>query len=248
MSGDIRRPLSASDRLIVALDFPTEQDALSLVDLLFPEVKMFKIGLELFVACGPSVVSRVREKGAEVFLDLKFNDIPNTMKRAVSCAVRLGADIISIHLSVGRQGIEAAVEGLEEASRAIGKKSMLAGVTVLTSLGGGQEGDPQGKILDRVLRLSRLARECGVEGIITSVKEASEVRKALGGDRVIITPGIRLFRSPDDHKRSGSVRDAIIAGSDYLVVGRPITRASDPREEARKFLREIRGLDSIDLD
>lgn len=241
-----RRPPAASDRLIVALDFPTEREALSLVDLLLPDVKVFKIGLELFVGSGPSVVAKVREKGASVFLDLKFHDIPNTMKGAVSCAVRLGADIISVHLSAGREGLEAAVDGLEEASRATGEKSLLAGVTVLTSLGSSHPGGVEGTVRDQVLRLSRLAHECGVEGIITSVKEASEVRRALGGECVIITPGIRLSEAPDDHKRAGTVKDAISAGSDYLVVGRPITRASNPDEEARRFLEQIAAFDSID--
>jgi orotidine-5'-phosphate decarboxylase len=233
-------------RLIVALDFPTEREALSLVDGLVPDVKIFKVGLELFVASGPSVVSRVREKGAGVFLDLKLHDIPNTVKGAVSCAARLGAGIISVHLSVGREGLKAAVEGIGEASQETGEKPLLAGVTVLTSLGSEQAGGTVGSVLEQVLRLSRLAQECGIEGIITSVREAAEVRKNLGEACVIITPGIRLSGVSDEHKRAGTVRDALAAGSDYLVVGRPITRAPNPHDEARRFLDEISAFEEID--
>jgi orotidine-5'-phosphate decarboxylase len=235
-----------NERLIVALDFATEREALSLVELLLPDVKFFKIGLELFVALGPSIISRVRETGGRVFLDLKLHDIPNTMKGAVGCAARLGAAIISLHLSVGRDGLKAAVEGLAEVSYSTGEKPLLAGVTVLTSLGSEQAGGAVGSVLSQVLRLSRLAKECGIDGVITSVREAAEVRRALGDECVIITPGIRLSAASDDHKRAGTVRDALAAGADYLVVGRPITRASNPQEEARRFLNEIVALGSID--
>jgi orotidine-5'-phosphate decarboxylase len=239
----MKRKRDPNERLIVALDFATENEALSLVKLLFPDVRFFKVGLELFVASGPSVVSRVRATGAKVFLDLKLHDIPNTLKGSVSCAAGLGAAIISLHLSVGREGLKAAVEGLQEASRSTGEKSILAGVTVLTSLGSEQAG---GTVLDQVLRLSRLAKECGIDGIITSVREAAGVRGALGDECVIITPGIRRSESSDDHKRTGTVRDALAAGADYLVVGRPITRVSNPQGEARRFLDEIAAFDAID--
>ncbi|MCX5801670.1 MAG: orotidine-5'-phosphate decarboxylase [Candidatus Eisenbacteria bacterium] len=242
-SGGLRHP---SERLIVALDVPTDGEALSLVDLLLPDVKFFKVGLELFVASGPSVVSGVRERGGRVFLDLKLHDIPNTVKRAVSCATRLGAAIISLHLSAGRECLESAAEGIEEGSSRTSERPLLAGVTVLTSLGSEQAGDTAGSVLEQVLRLSRLAKECGIGGIITSVREAADVRRALGGECVIITPGIRLRGPQDDHKRAGTVRDALLAGSDYLVVGRPITRASNPLEEAKRFLNEIAAFDSID--
>jgi len=241
-----RRRRQPNERLIVALDFPTHGEALSLVDVLVPDVRFFKVGLELFVSSGPCVVSMIQDKGGRVFLDLKLHDIPNTVKGTVSCAARLGAAIISLHLSVGRDGLTAAVEGLAEASNSAREKPLLAGVTVLTSLGSEQTGGTIGSILDQVLRLSRLAKECGVEGIITSVKEAGEVRRALGDECVIITPGIRLSGAADDHKRTGTVKDALAAGSDYLVVGRPITRASNPQEEARRFLGEIAAFESID--
>jgi orotidine-5'-phosphate decarboxylase len=242
----MKRKRDPNERLIVALDFATENEAFSLVEVLFPDVRFFKVGLELFVASGPSVVSRVRATGAKVFLDLKLHDIPNTLKGSVSCAARLGAAIISLHLSVGREGLKAAVEGLQEASRPTGEKSILAGVTVLTSLGSEQAGGTVGSVLDQVLRLSRLAKECGIDGIITSVREAAEVRVAVGDECVIITPGIRRNESSDDHKRTGTVRDALAAGADYLVVGRPITRVSNPQEEARRFLDEIAAFDAID--
>jgi orotidine-5'-phosphate decarboxylase len=242
----MRRKRDPNERLIVALDFSTESEALSLVELLFPDVRFFKVGLELFVASGPSVVSRVRATGAKVFLDLKLHDIPNTVKAAVSCAARLGAAIISLHLSVGREGLEAAVEGLRGASPSTGEKPMLAGVTVLTSVGSEQADGTVGSVLDQVLRLARLAKECGIDGIITSVREAAGVRRTLGDECVIITPGIRLSESSDDQKRVGTVRDALVAGADYLVVGRPISRASSPRDATRIFLDEIAAFGSVD--
>jgi orotidine-5'-phosphate decarboxylase len=227
-------------KVIVALDFPNETEALRMVDLLHPDAQYFKVGLELFVASGPAVVKEITGRGARVFLDLKFNDIPNTVKGAAACAARLGVDIISVHLGIGREGLLAAREGVEGAAGA-GRRPVLAGVTVLTSLGGDEAGGAGGDaaVLERVLGLSRLAVECGLGGVITSVREAAEVRKTVGPGTVIITPGIRLSDSVEDHKRAGTVADAVAAGVDFLVVGRPITRAPDPRGQARKFVEEI---------
>ena len=230
-------------KIIVALDFPTEREALSMVELLQPDVELFKVGLELFVASGPAVVRAIKGMGADVFLDLKLNDIPNTVKGAAACAARLGVDIISVHAGIGREGLVAARQGVEEAAGA-GKRPVVAAVTVLTSLGGeegGGEGGAGGTrtVLERVLGLSRLAVDCGLGGIITSVREAGEVRRAVGPGPAIITPGIRLSDSVQDHKRAGTVAAAVAAGVDFLVVGRPITRASDPRGQARRFIEEI---------
>jgi orotidine-5'-phosphate decarboxylase len=234
----------SEDRLIVALDFPGESQALSLAELLSPEVKFFKVGLELFVASGPSVVRGIKQLGAAVFLDLKFHDIPNTVRRSVACATRLGADIISIHLKMGAEGVVAAREGAEQASVSPEKAPLVAGVTVLTSQGDEESGGRTGSILEEVLRLSTIAGDSGLGGIITSVREAGEVRRALGPDCRIITPGIRLSAEADDHKRVGTVDDALAAGADYLVVGRPITRAAEPREAAAGFLEKIAVFDA----
>ena len=230
-------------KVIVALDFPTEREALSMVELLQPDVELFKVGLELFVASGPAVVLAIKGMGSGVFLDLKLNDIPNTVKGAAACAARLGVDIISVHAGIGREGLVAARQGVEEAA-GTGRRPVVAAVTVLTSLGGdeaGGEGGPgtPGTVLERVLGLSRLAVDCGLGGIITSVREAAEVRRAVGPGPAIITPGIRLSDSVQDHKRAGTVADAVAAGVDFLVVGRPITRASDPRGQAKRFIEEI---------
>ena len=230
-------------KVIVALDFPTEREALSMVELLQPDVELFKVGLELFVASGPAVVRAIKGMGSGVFLDLKLNDIPNTVKGAAACAARLGVDIISVHAGIGREGLVAARQGVEEAA-GTGRRPVVAAVTVLTSLGGdeaGGEGGPgtPGTVLERVLGLSRLAVDCGLGGIITSVREAAEVRRAVGPGPAIITPGIRLSDSVQDHKRAGTVADAVAAGVDFLVVGRPITRASDPRGQAKRFIEEI---------
>ncbi|MFH0777887.1 MAG: orotidine-5'-phosphate decarboxylase [Candidatus Eisenbacteria bacterium] len=243
----MKRVVGAGQKLIVALDFPVEKEALSAVDRLLPEVSFFKVGAELFVASGPSVVTRIKERGAGVFLDLKFHDIPNTMKGAVACATRLGADIISVHISAGQEALKSASEAVREASVSLAGEPILAGVTVLTSLESREEA-PGGEatrpgvaaaVRSEVVRLAQLAVAGGLTGIITSVREAGEVRRTLGPGVAIITPGIRLSAGVDDHKRAGTVGDALLAGADFLVVGRPITKAEDPKNEALRFLDEI---------
>jgi orotidine-5'-phosphate decarboxylase len=235
------------DQLLVALDVDSAARALWLADELRGLAGGVKVGSRLFTAEGPAIVRALVERGHRVFLDLKFHDIPNTVRGAVACATRLGADIISVHVSAGREAMKSASEAALEASAGRDETPILAGVTVLTSLGNreatrGAEAVRPGSadaIREEVVKLARLAVESGLTGIITSVAEAGEVRRILGAAVAIITPGIRLSAGVDDHKRAGTARDALIAGADFLVVGRPITRAADPRGEALRFLEEM---------
>jgi orotidine-5'-phosphate decarboxylase len=220
------------ERIIVALDTDSAEDALSTVRLLRGEVGLFKVGLELFPRVGPELVRRIRETGSDVFLDLKFHDIPNTVAGAVRSAVAMGVRFATVHASGGRAMLEAA------AKAAAGSGTTLLAVTVLTSMDDSdlaEVGFSRGAA-ESVPRLAGLAAVSGIGGIVCSAREVEAVRGAVGAGRVIVTPGVRL---PDDdagdQKRVVTPGEAMKRGSDYLVVGRPITRASDPVAAARRF-------------
>jgi len=213
--------------VIVALDAGSEDEALRTVSALAPEASFFKVGLELFTACGPAFVGELRRRDLRVFLDLKLHDIPNTVRGAARSAAGLGIDLLTVHATGGRPMIEAAWEGVE------GSDTKILAVTVLTSFAptdladvwGRTEADP----LTEVLRLARASVAAGVDGVVCSPREARAVRSAIGDQRLIVTPGIR----PDgadagDQARAATPSAAAEAGADFLVVGRPITRAEDP--------------------
>lgn len=219
--------MSDSKRIIVALDYAAEAPALALVDQLDPGRCRLKVGKELFTRLGPGFVERLQERGFEVFLDLKFHDIPNTVAAACAAAADLGVWMVNVHVSGGRRMMEAARERLD----GMGTAPLLIGVTVLTSLDAddlaavGCPGSPQ----ERVLALARLGRDAGLDGIVCSPLEVSAVRDALGADFVLVTPGVRPAGSAvGDQKRVMTPTEAVAAGSHYLVIGRPITQASDP--------------------
>ena len=230
-------PLSPKDRIMFALDVPDVEGAKKYVDLLKDHVGVFKIGLELFVACGPEVVRTVRERGGRgIFLDLKFHDIPETVKGAMRSASALGADFVTVHTSDGSSILKAAVESA-------GKTKVL-GVTVLTSLS--KEAFPEAGIDDSftpeslVLHRAKAAKASGCAGIVCSGLEAKSVRTALGPDFLIITPGVRTAEDAvGDQKRVVTPYDAISNGADYIVVGRPIRNAPDPVEAAKRIAGEI---------
>jgi orotidine-5'-phosphate decarboxylase len=212
------------ERIIVALDLATGEDALALVRRLSPHSGLFKIGLQLFTGAGPGIVRAVRELGGRIFLDLKLHDIPNTVARTVESASSLGVEMLTIHLSGGRAMIEAAM-------RAASPEIMLLGVTVLTSVDQAslRETGVQNSIEEQVLRLARLGAECGMTGVVASPLELAPLRRVHGSKLKIVTPGIRpKSASADDQKRTLTPAEALRAGADFLVVGRPITAASDP--------------------
>jgi orotidine-5'-phosphate decarboxylase len=214
-------------RVIVPLDFPDAEAALALAARLDPKLCRVKVGKELFVAAGPAVVARLQERGFEVFLDLKFHDIPNTVAGACRAAARLGVWMMNVHASGGEAMLRAAREAIEGVAR----PPLLIAVTILTSL---TDSDLArigyaGSLLENVERLARLARACGLDGVVCSAQEAPVLRKAAGEGFVLVTPGIRLESDrKDDQARVVTPREAVRLGADYLVIGRSITQASDP--------------------
>ncbi|MDD5730930.1 MAG: orotidine-5'-phosphate decarboxylase [Candidatus Omnitrophica bacterium] len=214
--------------IILALDVENMQRAGYFVNKLYPRVKIFKIGSVLFTAYGPKIVKRVQKKGAQVFLDLKFFDIPNTVACAVRQATRLGVKMLTLHIAGGEEMLVAAVRAAKEESRLLGtKRPLLIGVTVLTSKQAGA---------GEVLRLAKAGMACGLDGVVCSAQEAALLRKKIRRGFVIVTPGIRPDgASADDQKRTATVSQAIEAGSDFLVIGRPILKAADPLDAAKKM-------------
>ena len=229
--------------ILVALDVPEASTAVRLAERLAPAVGGFKIGSELFTAAGPEIVGRIRALGAPVFLDLKFHDIPNTVANAVSVAVGLDVQMLTVHTSGGRLMLEAAERAAQEAARKMGKAAPLVlGVTVLTSLDDGQLAE-LGLAADaggQVERLARLGVQAGLRGLVCSPLEISRLRGIIPSSVQLVTPGIRLTTdSANDQKRTLSAREAIQAGASWLVIGRPICAAADPVEAARKILASI---------
>lgn len=225
--------------IIVALDFPTAEGALALADRLDPAQCRVKVGKELFTSHGRPVIEALHAKGFEVFLDLKFHDIPNTTAMAVKAAAEQGVWMVNVHCSGGLRMMTACRETLDTLS---GPKPLLIGVTVLTSMeredlaGIGLDIDPK----EQVLRLAGLAERAGMDGLVCSAQEASSL-KAAHPSLQLVTPGIRPAGSAlDDQRRILTPREALDAGSDYLVIGRPISRASEPASALTAILADLR--------
>lgn len=225
-------------RLIVALDFSTAREALALSARLDPALCRMKVGKELFTAAGPGLVEDLGRRGFQVFLDLKFHDIPSTVAQACLAAARLGVWMVNVHALGGRRMMAAAREALDRSAA----PPKLVAVTLLTSMELadlveiGVGGDPEAA----VLRLAGLARDSGLDGVVCSAREAALLRREIGRDFCLVTPGIRpAGAAPDDQSRVSTPLDAIRAGADYLVVGRPITRAADPGAAVRALAGEI---------
>ncbi len=229
------------DRLIVALDVETLGGAIGLVERLAGLVTRFKIGSQLFTAAGPAAVEAVRKRGGEVFLDLKYHDIPNTAAGAAREAARLGVFMFNVHAAGGQAMMRAAAEAAAIGSG--GRRPLVIAVTVLTSLDRaalGRELGVPSSVEGHVLHLCRLAREAGLDGCVASAGEIRAVRTHLGAGWVIVTPGVRPAGSAaDDQSRIATPQATARAGAHYLVVGRPITAAADPVDAARAILGEI---------
>jgi orotidine-5'-phosphate decarboxylase len=239
-------PRDPKDRLIVALDVDSLDSATRLVDTLAGQVTRFKIGSQLFTAAGPSAVDAVRKRGGEVFLDLKFHDIPNTVDGAAREAVRLGVFMFNVHASGGRAMMTAAARGAAEAAHTQGlPRPLVIAVTVLTSfdraaLAG--ELHIASSVEGHVLHLCGLASEAGLDGNVASPNEIRAIRNAMGRAWTIVTPGVRPAGSErHDQSRVATPHAAVAAGADYLVVGRPITGAPDPARAAEGILAEMRA-------
>ncbi len=224
------------DRLVVALDVAAEAEALALVNALRGRVGMFKVGLELFTAAGPALVRQIVDAGDKVFLDLKLHDIPNTVRRAASAARRLGASLLTVHGLGGSGMLAAAAEAVE------GSATRILAITILTShdqasltaIGVG------GELRDSVLSLGRLAQVAGAAGVVASPQEIGALRAACGPSFLIVTPGIRpAGADAGDQARVATPLAAIADGADYIVVGRPITKADDPAAAADAIVAEM---------
>ncbi|HEX7517999.1 MAG TPA: orotidine-5'-phosphate decarboxylase [Chthoniobacterales bacterium] len=227
--------ISTRDRLIVALDFPTKSKALALVSALSGAASNYKIGLQLYTAEGPEIIRAVAATGAKIFLDLKLHDIPSTVAKAVAAASELGVQMLTVHLSGGRAMIEAAVE-------ARSPNLSILGVTVLTSATPEtlSETGVNSGIEEQVLRLAELGKKSGIDGLITSPHEVRILRERLGDQIKLITPGVRpSWAEANDQKRFTTPSEALKSGTDYLVIGRPITADPDPRTAIERLLEEI---------
>ena len=230
--------------IIVALDVPDVDAALRLVGQLAPVVGAFKVGKELFVSAGPEIVRRIRAAGSAVFLDLKFHDIPNTVARAVAAAVRLDVQMLTVHTSGGRAMLEAAEKSAQESAAKLGRSAPLVlGVTVLTSLDrdGLAEVGVEPDVGRQVERLATLAVKAGLRGLVCSPLEITALRQMLPPEIQLVTPGIRAADAEaDDQKRTLSAAEAMAAGASWLVVGRPLCAAPNPRAAAERMLASLR--------
>jgi orotidine-5'-phosphate decarboxylase len=225
-------------RLIVALDVSTAAAARKIVAAVGDSAHAYKVGMQLYTAEGPSIVRELVGSGRRVFLDLKYHDIPNTVEAAVREAAQLGVSMLTVHASGGGRMLRAAVE----AAQASKPDLLLLAVTVLTSLDDVDLGKIglRGGVLDQVLRLAALALSNGCQGVVASAQEAAPLRQEFGFDFTIVTPGVRAAGSgPHDQVRIVTPAEAIAAGASHIVVGRPITEASDPGAEARAILAQI---------
>jgi len=231
--------MKASQKVIVALDTDSLDDALRMVDLLGDDAGFFKVGLELFTAAGPEVVERLTTRRKRVFLDLKLHDIPNTVGNAAKVISELGVDLVTVHAAGGAEMIAAAKEGL-------GGRARLLAVTVLTSMAAGDLGGLWGRSVDsvpeEVLRIAELARGAGADGVVSAAAEAARVRARVGEGFLIVVPGIRPEGSDRmDQKRGATPSHAVRSGADYLVIGRPVTQAADPAAALRSVIAEVQG-------
>lgn len=236
--------LRPEERLIVALDFDTEKGALDMVDALKGRVKLFKVGSELFTACGPSIIEKIKRRGVNVFLDLKFHDIPNTASRAVAAAARLGAFMMNVHASGGEEMMKRCAESLKTEANKMGiSPPKLIAVTVLTSLdkNGLKKIGVNVNIQTHVLSLARLAAKCGLDGVVSSPMEIEAIRKRLGEEFLIVTPGVRPeWAASGDQKRFATPAEAVKKGANLVVVGRPITGVENPRVACERILEELK--------
>jgi orotidine-5'-phosphate decarboxylase len=235
---------SAKDRLILALDVPTLDEARKLAELLGEHVGMLKFGLELYARHGVELFTVLEQYGRPLFFDCKFMDIPNTVARASRQLVGRNIEIFNVHATGGGAMMKATRDAVHEEARAkkVSPPKIIA-VTILTSLSDAALKDELGwnvPVDETVERLAKLTKECGLDGVVASAKESKRIRKACGDQFLIITPGVRPeWASPDDQARAVTPAEAIAGGADYIVVGRPITQQKDPVDAARRIVDEV---------
>lgn len=238
----MQKLIAAKDKIIVPLDVPTLDEARTLIKKLTGSIGVFKVGNQLFTAAGLELVKEIVESGSKVFLDLKFHDIPNTVRGGVESACTLGVHMLTIHLSGGKEMAEAAVAGRNEAS------TLILGVTVLTSLDDAafSEIGFRNSVRDQVILLANLAKSAGITGLVASPQELGILREQFGQYFTMVIPGIRpTWAAVDDQKRILTPAKAAAAGADYLIIGRPITGAPDPKEATKRIIEELESDETL---
>ncbi len=239
--------MPARERFILALDVDSEHEALGLVAELIDSVGMFKVGHQLFTAYGPDIVRKIVGRGGRVFLDLKYHDIPNTVARATAEAVKLGVSMVNLHALGGLDMMKAAVASAQEAAKHhnVPLPHMLA-VTVLTSMdekGLRRELKITRSLQREVCHLARLAQRAGMHGVVASPQEIKMLRRTIRGAFIILTPGVRPeWAGMDDQKRTMTPAEAVAAGADYIVIGRPVLKAKDRRAAVKRIVEEIESV------
>ena len=238
--------MKSDDRLIVALDFSTMEQAVACVEECGDAVSHYKVGMELFYAAGAPIITYLKNQGKHIFLDLKLQDIPNTVAHALTVLSDLGADMMNVHAVGGKKMMAEAVKAVHEAAEAAGRPApKLIAVTILTSMDDEQFADLNynNTIAEQVISLAKLAKEAGMDGVVASPKEAAAIREACGPEFLIVTPGVRPAGSSlDDQKRVATPAGALQNGSSHIVVGRPITKAEARQAAALAIVEEIKGV------
>lgn len=228
------------EKIIIALDVSSREQALHFVRELHDLSGMFKVGSQLYMAAGPAIIREIVDAGGKVFLDLKFHDIPNTVTKAVIEAAKLGVSMLTVHATGGRPMMDMVIR--EMSDRAVTERPLIVGVTILTSLDTRAlfELGLEQPLDQQVLHLALLAQDCGLDGVVCSPREIQLVRAMVGPRFKIVAPGIRLpDQSLDDQQRTATPREAIEAGADYIVVGRPVTGEPDPRSALERLLESV---------
>lgn len=234
------KPKTAKDRLIVGLSADNIKEAEKQVKLLREYVNYFEVNLPLYTALGPDVIKMIKRHDGGVFLDLKYHDIPSTVAKAVEQATKLGADMLTVHAAGGVEMLKRTVEAALHAAGTRAKMPKLFAVTVLTSMDSLGDIGIQYEVREQVVRLAKLSQDCGLHGVLASPLEIRPIRNACGDKFTIVTTGVRPYGSaPMDQRRIASPVMTIAAGADYLVVGRPVFQAKDPKAVVKKILEEI---------
>lgn len=234
------KPKLPKDRLIVALLADAMKDAETMVKLLKEDVHMFEVGAPTYTALGPDVIKMIHAHGSRVFLDLKYHDIPSTVAKAVANATKLGVEMLTVHAAGGHEMLAMSVDAAQQAAGSRSKMPTLIAVTVLTSMESLADIGVQFEVREQVVRLAKLSKEYGLSGVLASPLEIAPIRKACGEKFLIVTPGVRqIGAAAQDQRRIASPTMAIAAGADYLVIGRPVVLAKDPRAVVRQILKEI---------
>jgi len=231
--------MNPPSKIILALDVDNFQRARYFVNKLYPKIRIFKVGMQLYTAVGPKIIRLIQQKGSQVFLDLKFLDIPNTVAKAVAVATRHKVKMLTLHISGGEEMLKAAIEAAKNEARKLKiKKPLLIGVTVLTS---------QKATASQVLKLAKIGIDSGLDGVVCSAQEAKILRSRIKRKFIIVTPGIRpAGGAKHDQKRTATVSEAIKAGSNFLVIGRPILEAKDPLKAVADVLTSEKKGDRYD--